>query len=852
MNERDPLDVVAEEILERMRLGELPSLTEFTSRYPELADELQGLFPALMMMEQFGSPDVSGGIPNGEVTSAGLRKLGDYVILREVGRGGMGIVYEAEQESLGRRVALKVLSAASRLDPNQIKRFDREARSVARLEHPNIVPVYGIGSDRDVPFYVMKFITGQGLDEILNELRTHRGVKLDPATTHRPKTINELSAITCSLLAQSSKFDASATETMTGGDRWSPEFHAENSNGSDVPALMPDNRVPNVSNNDTASDRNGCTATSGVFPTGNSSRSGNAEFFRTVARIGMQVAKALQYAHERDVLHRDIKPSNLLLDAHGHIWITDFGLAKIRSEDDITSTGDFVGTLRYTSPEQLRGWSDPRSDIYSLGITLYELLTLRPAFVDSDRAKLLMRISHDEPPRLRTVDRQIPHDLATIVQKSINKEPAQRFSSAQQLADDLERFLQDKPIRARAIPFWDRFRLWTRRNPAIATLSSILIVSLVTALLTVFWFWQQAESDKRVAEQANAERERAAAKAEATSQALAEMILAGSPYESGNYTVHQMLIDYESKLADSLGEYPELKAKLSSAIGWVLATRGELKPAERNLKHAIDVIQEAGLERSLLAASTRQLLANVYQRKREDDDACNELEKVIEIRTELLGANHVDTLESRVLWLATLRQVSTTVLTNEQILAELDKVAAAVSDRLDERDCTDIYLTARYYAITVANRLGLYAVSERYCQERLELQRQIHADEPNHVAIVAVLQNVAEVKRLQGDFDASFAAIRDAKTRVRAWFGDKVTTQEIDLAIDEAKTHEAAEDYSQMETSARRVLTMAVEHLDEDHPYVRDGATFLSRALEYLGRTEEAEQIRIEFELGDR
>jgi serine/threonine protein kinase len=180
------------------------------------------------------------------------------------------------------------------------------------------------------------------------------------------------------------------------------------------------------------------------------------QYWHSVARIGVQVADALAYANSQGVLHRDIKPSNLLLDTRGTVWITDFGLAKATDSDDLTHTGDIVGTLRYLAPERLSGESDERSDIYGLGVTLYELLTLRPAFEESDRNKLLRQLAEREPARPRTIDREIPPDLETIVLKAIAKEPADRYQSAAELESDLRQFLEDKPIRARRASVGER------------------------------------------------------------------------------------------------------------------------------------------------------------------------------------------------------------------------------------------------------------------------------------------------------------------------------------------------------------------------------------------------------------
>ena len=839
-SESDAVDLVAEEILEALRVGAKPSLDDYIAKYPELEQELRDLFPSLLLMEQFGSPDISGGLPNGELTSSGHRKLGDYVIVREVGRGGMGIVYEAEQESLGRRVAIKVLSARFRFNERQIRRFDREARSVARLEHPGIVPVYGIGNDRGVPFYVMKLINGQGLDQVLAELVKYCAP--DSNSVSFDKTNQELSGLTYAFVhGVPTSTDSGEPGPVNSG--LSDEEHSvanthRVTEGETVDVGQPTafEQIENAK----------------VFPQLSSSGTTSRRDYRySVARIGSHVGRALHYAHEQGVLHRDIKPSNLMLDLLGQVWVTDFGLAKISHEEDITNDGEFIGTLRYTSPEQLRGWSDPRSDVYSLGITLYELLGFRPAFPETDRAKLLSRIAHDDPMSIRHLDAGIPRDLATIVQKAIAKEPSHRYQSAAAFAEDLERFLDDKPILARPTSVQQHIRLWARRKPAVAVLSSLLFFSLITALLVVARFWQQSEHDRLAAIQAADQRqqalvhaEQALAKAEATSETLVEMIYSADPNVTGTYSVHQWLLDYQKQLGASLGEYPRLEAKLRHAIGWVFHARSELLPAENNLVEALRLLDENGLSQSLEAARTRELLANVYRLKRDNDAASDQLMRVIEIRKKKLGADHPETLQSRVFWLASLREVTKQIMNSEEILDELDQVAAAVEDRLDDALCAAVFLHARFYAITAANHLGKYQLSERYCGERLQLQRKIHKGLPNHPAIVYTLQQRAEIRRLQEEFDSSVSILRDAQARTRQWFKGAGSPQEIDMIIEEAETHSAAGDFAAMEKCARHAWELSRQHLETDNPLAGDSARYLAEALVALGREDEAAIVR--------
>jgi WD40 repeat protein/tetratricopeptide (TPR) repeat protein len=231
-------------------------------------------------------------------------------------------------------------------------------------------------------------------------------------------------------------------------------------------------------------------------------------YWHSVARIGIQVAEALAYAHGQGTLHRDIKPSNLLLDTHGIVWVTDFGLAKGADGDDLTQTGDLVGTLRYMAPERFAGQSDGRSDLYALGLTLYELLTLRPAFAASDRSKLIAQVQHEEPPRPRRVDPSVPRDLETIVLKAMAREAAHRYPTAEDLAADLRRFVEDKPIRARRVSGMERLWRWCRRNPVMASLTAaVLVLLLAVAVVSTVMAIHIAEARDDATEKARAARQ---------------------------------------------------------------------------------------------------------------------------------------------------------------------------------------------------------------------------------------------------------------------------------------------------------------------------------------------------------
>ncbi len=436
-----PLARLVEEVTQRLESGESVDIEQYAISHPAQLPLLRKLMPAIEAMVLAGqSPlgsaladgvDDYGGDYGGDDENAAdslLGRLGDFRLIGEIGRGGMGVVYEAEQLSLHRRVALKILPFAAVLDKQHLQRFRNEAMVTATLEHPHIVSVYSVGVDRGVHYYAMQLIEGQSLAEVIADLRLARDIGPFDAEER--------------LNSQSSANHKAETERIAQA------------------------RISTVQSNRPA------------------------QHYRWTAELGIQAAHALAYAHQHGVLHRDIKPGNLLLDRQGDLLITDFGLARIETAPEMTLTGDLLGTLRYMSPEQALGkraevgeWSD----IYSLGATLYELATLWPLFEGVDRQTLLYAIGEREPAKPRSVDPEIPRDLETILIKATSKEIGQRFASAEELADDLQRFCDNQPIRARRPSVVDHLGKWSRRHqPLVATLMvALLLISLVLSVSTL-------------------------------------------------------------------------------------------------------------------------------------------------------------------------------------------------------------------------------------------------------------------------------------------------------------------------------------------------------------------------------
>jgi tetratricopeptide (TPR) repeat protein/tRNA A-37 threonylcarbamoyl transferase component Bud32 len=480
----DLLGRLADEFLERYRRGERPPVTEYTGRHPELADQIRELFPALVLMEDVRPGPQPAEPPPG--ADGPLRRLGEYRIVRPIGRGGMGVVYEAEQESLGRRVALKVLPPGALGDARHVERFQREARAAARLHHTNIVPVFGVGEENGTYYYVMQYIEGRPLDEVVRELRRLREVAERGAA--QPEDC--------------------AAEARRPSSAWLARSLWQGRSPAPSRPPVPGVADPDATEPPEGAGRAGTAPGPDATPPGGTSSSAllsdpERPYANSVAHVGVQAAEALEYAAGQGVLHRDVKPSNLLLDVWGTVWLTDFGLAKASGTPELTRSGDLLGTLRYMAPERFQGRADVRSDVYALGLTLYELLALRPAFGGQDPAELLRHITTAEPVRLDRVNPHLPRDLVTIVHKAMAKDPGERYPTAGALAEDLRRFLDDRSIVARRASLPEQAWRWCRRNRAVAGLLAALFALCLLATGGGVWLVrQQAERRAEAVRQA--------------------------------------------------------------------------------------------------------------------------------------------------------------------------------------------------------------------------------------------------------------------------------------------------------------------------------------------------------------
>jgi len=525
--ERDPLEALAAEFTESLRHGENPLVEDYAARFPKLSDEIRELFPAIADMERLKLKKERSSDGRASLGAARLERLGDFRIVREIGRGGMGIVYEAEQESLARRVAIKVLPKQALLDDKHLRRFQREARIAASLHHTNIVEVFGAGEADGFHYYVMQLVSGVGLDKVIARLARDGSVRAATATiggARRPAGSLPLS-------------DARGSDT----ERPANEQEAKEIEGivqglaAGTEGLIEARRTQGDCATDTPPQRGGLSVlrAAGTDEAGPNRRPGHMrgtrQYWRSVARIGQQTASALEYAHAQGTLHRDIKPANLLVDAKGTAWIADFGLAKALQLESVTVTGDIIGTLRYMAPEQLAGQADARSDICSLGLTLYELLIFQPAYPGADKPRLIARILQEEPARPRALDPRIPLDLETIVLKATARDPAHRYQSAGELASDLQCFLEDRPIAARQTSAHERLWRWCRRNPAMASLAgaTVLLTLLAAVVSSAAYVRTKAALDGE-----GRQREKAEANAELAIEALDRIFERFSPHRT--------------------------------------------------------------------------------------------------------------------------------------------------------------------------------------------------------------------------------------------------------------------------------------------------------------------------------
>jgi serine/threonine protein kinase len=389
---RVQIEVLASEYADKARQGQNPSIDSYIERYPEMEAQIRELFPMVAALEQWKSDRESEVLRAQLPDQFKLKQLGNCRLVREIGRGGMGVVFEAFEGNIERQVAVKLLPWRISMVPHRQERFEREAQTIALLRHPNIVPIFRFGRHEDYAYYVMQYVESVNLGHIIAALSEREHVSF----------------------AQEIRDEISAADEE-----------------SEPP--MPTAAVPTAA---AATERHG--------------KGLKQNSWKSFARIGVQVAQALRHAHRKGVLHNDVKPGNLLIDSAGKVFVTDFGLAEPLEPESSDHDETVNGTLRYMAPERFLGIFDETSDVYSLGITLFELVTRQSAFDTDSKVGLINAIVAGQLQQARSISGEIPHDLAAIISKAVALKPDDRYPSAGAMASDLLRFINDERVAARS------------------------------------------------------------------------------------------------------------------------------------------------------------------------------------------------------------------------------------------------------------------------------------------------------------------------------------------------------------------------------------------------------------------
>jgi len=515
----DPLALIADEFSMRCRHGESPTIEEYERRFPEYAQRIRGLFPTLLSLEQ------------ASLTADGMERLGEYRILGELGRGGMGVVYRAVQESLNRQVALKILPPELATRPGAIERFHREARAAAQLHHGHIVPVFGVGEARwfalgtTVHYYAMQYITGVGLDEILRELRE--------------KQVGS----TVAMAGQDTAIASNLSKSLSSRQKQNEEL----------------------------------------------------AYHRKIAHWGIHAAEALAHAHSKQMLHRDVKPSNFLIDEHDQLWLSDFGLAKVVDDAELTRTGEVIGTLRYLAPERLTAEATIQGDIFSLGATLYECLTLEPIYPGADRVQLMEQINRCRIAPLRQVKPLVSKDLAVILHTAMEKNPQDRYQHAQELADDLRRYLNGEPILAGNVSRFYLLRKFISQNRKLVATAAAIMFLLLAGIVGTSWGLIEANRSREKAEHAQQKMRQAQFKTmdalgTATDQTVEKLIVSRKVLGPREKAYLETSLKLWKTFAEEAGD---------DEMSQVMRAEGEVQVAK--LRHHLKQNEEAraGVERAI-------------------------------------------------------------------------------------------------------------------------------------------------------------------------------------------------------------------------------------------------------------
>jgi serine/threonine protein kinase len=457
-----------EQYLDLIEKGISPDVERLMQEHPDLVDAFKKILPSGQLQDNRKKTNQAdrtqqdskgANAKRRQADEPPPRQLGEFELLEEIGRGGMGIVFRASQKSLDRTVAVKILLNAATWDNKQIARFQKEAQAAAQLNHPNIVSVYSVGNESETYFYTMPFIDGISLEGAVRRIKQDREFNFEHIVP-----------------VESTGFAGSHNESE---DLYKTSL---------ARSLLAPSKEQNLESKK-------LNPSKAFNPSRSAKAIRNAGYIRAVVEMIAQAAEALHYAHQHGIVHRDIKPSNLILDRKGNVWITDFGLAMVSGCSGLTGPGDIMGTLKYMSPEQAAGktnWVDERTDIYSLGVTMYELLTLHPAVEGDDRMAMLKQIQVQTPSSIRKRNPAISRTLENILLKAISKYPEERYPTAAQFAEDLRLFLSSGRSLANRPGLFLNLSRTVRRNPQRSAAASGILFLLVIGLApATYWYSSQ-------------------------------------------------------------------------------------------------------------------------------------------------------------------------------------------------------------------------------------------------------------------------------------------------------------------------------------------------------------------------
>ncbi|TAH37865.1 MAG: serine/threonine protein kinase [Planctomycetota bacterium] len=545
------LDALVGECAARLAEEGGEALEELCAAHPQHAEALRA---RLRLLIEAGLLDASDELSAPAVP----QRLGDFELLRLLGGGGMGVVYLARQQSLGRLVALKLIRPEHLYFPGARQRFRREVEAVARLQHPGIVPVHLVGAEGQLPYFAMEYVRGATLAEILRKLCGREVTRL------AGRDIQEALGDT----------DSSASPLFAG------------------------------------------------------------RYEEVALRLIREVAEALEHAHRRGVLHRDVKPSNIMLTAEGRVMLLDFGVAATAGAGELTRTGSQPGSLPYMSPEQLRGEReavDRRTDIYSLGVTLYELLTLRSPFAGASSEGVRRRVLEGRFERPRQRNPALTRDMEIVCTTAMESERERRYASAADFARDLGNVLEKRPIEARPAGVLMRAGRWVQRRPALA--SALLLGFLAFAVAPALLAWQTARSNAALRQEVRVQEEEL--------DVLVALLDVPDPrVGAGERAPLLLLLDQAEKTArEKLTTDALLRARVLAQVGRVYANLYEEEKAEPPLRESLQLRRAQLAPDDLAVAESEDLLGVLLHQKRDLDGAEPLLLHALAVRREALGAS---------------------------------------------------------------------------------------------------------------------------------------------------------------------------------------------------------------------